>query len=52
MEIFKDEMTQKNYTNSAEYKNFLRSTKSMIKSEKINHYLPSNISLTKKGVVN
>lgn len=52
MEIFKDETAQKNYINSAEYKKFLRSTKSMIQAEKIIEYLPANIVLTKKGVVN
>lgn len=51
MEIFKDETAQKNYTNSAEYKKFLRSTKSMIQAEKIIEYLPANIVLTKKGVL-
>ncbi|MBQ7705269.1 MAG: hypothetical protein IJT73_07595 [Selenomonadaceae bacterium] len=52
MEIFKDETAQKNYNNSTAYKNFLRSTKSMIQAEKVIEYLPANIVLTKKGVVN
>lgn len=51
MEIFSDENAQKKYLNSAEYKNFLRETKSMIQTEKIIDYLPANIILTKKGVV-